>query len=155
RLRQWTQAESERRQGARAGARRWLYPALVLASITAIAAFAVMRLLPRDDLVALTSADRASDQASSVAAVEADTAIWRAVVEEAVENIDLSDGTLRLHVKRPPGGRRVIVRVPDGEIEDLGTIFHVVVREGRTASVGVDEGRVTIRIHGLAPLTIS
>ncbi len=92
--------------------------------------------------------------ASSLASLEGDAAQWRSVVEDAVENIDLSDGTLRLHVKRQPGGRRVVVRVPDGEIEDLGTIFHVVVRDGHTALVGVDEGSVTIRLRGLKTITL-
>lgn len=91
---------------------------------------------------------------SSVASLEADAARWRSVVDEAVEKIDLSDGTLRLRVNKKPGGKRVIVRVPDGEIEDLGTVFHVVVRDGRTARVGVDEGSVTIRLHGMAPIVI-
>jgi TolA-binding protein len=67
----------------------------------------------------------------------------------------LSEGTLRRDVQRKPGGRRVVVRVPDGEIEDLGTIFHVVVNRGRTERVGVDEGRVTIRLTDKTPITIS
>ena len=80
---------------------------------------------------------------------------WSTTPSPDVEHIDLSDGTLRLRIKQQAGSRRVVVRVPDGEIEDLGTIFHVSVTQGRTQRVGVDEGLVTIRLRGMAPFTIS
>ena len=80
---------------------------------------------------------------------------WSKTTAGDVEVVDLSDGTLRLHVKHQPGSKRVVVHVPDGEIEDLGTIFHVVVAHGRTQRVGVDEGRVTIRLGHMTPITIS
>lgn len=92
--------------------------------------------------------------ASSVSSVTADNARWRSSVDAAVESIILEDGTLRLHVNRQPGSKRVIVRVPDGEIEDMGTIFEVVVREHRTVAVRVDDGRVTLRLATMAPLTL-
>jgi hypothetical protein len=80
---------------------------------------------------------------------------WSKTTEGETERVDLTDGTLSLRVRKAPNGKRVIVRVPDGEIEDLGTVFHVVVRDGLTQRVGVDEGRVTIRLTHATPITIS
>lgn len=80
---------------------------------------------------------------------------WSKTTDGETERVDLMDGTLSLRVRKAPNGKRVLVRVPDGEIEDLGTVFHVVVRDGRTERVGVDEGRVTIRLTNAAPITIS
>ena len=80
---------------------------------------------------------------------------WTKRTEGETERVDLSDGTLRLRVSKAPNGRKVIVRVPDGEIEDLGTVFYVVVGDGVTRRVGVDEGRVTIRLTNAAPITLA
>lgn len=91
---------------------------------------------------------------SSVASVVADNAQWRTVSDDLVEHVDLSDGRLRLNVQRKPNSRRVIVRVPDGEIEDMGTVFDVLVRDGHTVKVGVDEGSVSMRLSGMMPVTI-
>jgi hypothetical protein len=104
---------------------------------------------------------KATDETSSVApkttvdAIDEGGARWTRHAEGEVERVDLEDGTLRLRVHRLPGGKRVIVRVPDGEIEDQGTVFHVVVRNGVTQRVGVDEGRVTVRLRSAATLTLS
>ncbi|HEY3666761.1 MAG TPA: hypothetical protein VGL19_12200, partial [Polyangiaceae bacterium] len=51
-------------------------------------------------------------------------------------------------------GRRVIVAVPDGQIEDLGTVFDVRVSDGHTTHVAVSEGRVSVHLAGLAPLSL-
>jgi hypothetical protein len=77
----------------------------------------------------------------------------RAIVGDA-EIVELADGTLRLHVQRPAGGRRVVVKVPDGEIEDLGTVFEVVVNDGHAQRIGVHEGRVVVRLSDASPVTI-
>ena len=76
---------------------------------------------------------------------------WSIHQDDATEHVDLLDGSLAIRVRRPSGGRRVVVRVPDGEIEDIGTVFHVTVAEGRTSRVHVDEGRVLVRIGATAP----
>lgn len=76
------------------------------------------------------------------------------VVEGDVERFDLREGALGLAVQRGPGGARVVVHVPDGEIEDLGTVFHVVVADGHTTRVRVEVGRVTLRLVGAPPRTL-
>ena len=54
----------------------------------------------------------------------------------------LRDGTLDLSVQRARGDSGVVVIVPDGEIEDVGTRFQVAVHDGVTAAISVSEGAV-------------
>lgn len=62
-----------------------------------------------------------------------------------VEHVTLLDGTVRFAVTHEGAGpHKLLVKVPDGEVEDIGTTFYVTVREGRTVRVGVDEGRVVV-----------
>jgi hypothetical protein len=62
--------------------------------------------------------------------------------------LTLRAGSLDVRVRRAAEGRRVLVRTPDAEIEDIGTTFHVAVDESRTRSVRVREGRVVLRRDG-------
>jgi TolA-binding protein len=43
----------------------------------------------------------------------------------------------------------VVFRVPDGQIEDIGTTFAVTVQNGQTQRVVVDEGAVLLRLNGM------
>jgi TolA-binding protein len=49
----------------------------------------------------------------------------------------------------------VLVVLPDGELEDIGTTFSVTVDGGRTTRVRVEEGSVVLRLNGRAPLTVT
>lgn len=84
----------------------------------------------------------------------ADGARFTRTTEAAVDRFELADGTLRLRVQRPPGGRRVLVVVPDGEIEDVGTAFEVLVAARHTRRVSVHEGRVIVRLARRSPVTV-
>lgn len=75
-------------------------------------------------------------------------------VRDGAERFDLQEGTLRLRVRRTPTSHRVLVTTPDGEIEDIGTLFDVAVADGHTERVGVEEGRVVLRLANAPPLTI-
>ncbi len=88
-------------------------------------------------------------------AVDEGGAQWTQRSDGEIDRIDLKDGTLRLRVKKARGGNRLVVHVPDGEIEDVGTTFHVVVSDGRTERVAVDEGRVVLYLLNRAPITLS
>ena len=79
---------------------------------------------------------------------------WSTYRDGVVERVDLLDGSLAIRMSAPSGGRRVVVRVPDGEIEDIGTVFHVTVANGRTSRVHVDEGRVIVPIGAAAPILL-
>ncbi|MFO0728327.1 MAG: FecR domain-containing protein [Myxococcota bacterium] len=69
-----------------------------------------------------------------------------------VERVELVDGRLRIAVRDP--ARHVRISVPDGVIEDLGTVFHVWVANGRTEEVDVEEGQVVLRLQGRPPQTV-
>ena len=85
---------------------------------------------------------------------EAGTRYTRSV-EGDVERFDLVEGTLHLRVRRPAGGRRVVVKVPDGEIEDVGTEFDVVVADGRTERIEVEEGRVLVTLDRAQAISLT
>lgn len=59
--------------------------------------------------------------------------------------VELVDGEFDFDVNHRDGEPRLLVRVPDGEIEDIGTKFHVSVSHGRTVRVSVTEGEVELR----------
>jgi hypothetical protein len=80
---------------------------------------------------------------------------WSRHSARNLERIDLNDGALSVVVRRSPHDPRVVVRVPEGEIEDLGTVFKVTVRVGRTAEISVSQGTVVFRRTGLADLRLS
>lgn len=64
------------------------------------------------------------------------------------ELIELRRGQLELAVEHGGGARRLLVKTPDLEIEDQGTVFTVRVADGVTQLVAVAQGRVAIRGAG-------
>lgn len=80
---------------------------------------------------------------------------WSRHHAQNLERIDLDDGALSVAVRRSPRDPRVVVRVPEGEIEDLGTVFKVTVRAGRTAEISVSQGVVVFRRPGKVDLRLS
>jgi hypothetical protein len=70
------------------------------------------------------------------------------------EIVSLTRGTLSVQVDHRAGTGRLLVELPDGELEDIGTTFSVSVEGGRTTGVAVDEGRVVLRLRGQPPVTI-
>jgi len=79
---------------------------------------------------------------------------WSTYDEGKLRRIDLLEGTLALRIDRPASGKRVVVRVPDGEIEDTGTTFRVAVKDGRTSAVEVDDGSVVVKLEGMPAITL-
>lgn len=104
-------------------------------------------------VVATTSPPPSAD--AVVEAAQEGAVRWTRTTTSEAQQIILDDGTLRVRVRRPPGSKRVIVRVPDGELEDIGTVFFVTVVHGRTQRVGVDEGRVVVRLAGSSQFVLS
>jgi len=76
------------------------------------------------------------------------SAQWHENRADDEQRVVLLDGRLALVVQRPVGAPRLVVQVPDGEIEDIGTTFHVAVAGGRTVEVAVASGRVILRLRG-------
>jgi len=80
---------------------------------------------------------------------------WSQTSEPAQQLIALEHGVLwtRITHKRPHPP--VVFRVPDGQIEDVGTTFTVAVRGDQTQRVAVDEGTVVVRLRGLADMRLT
>jgi hypothetical protein len=64
-----------------------------------------------------------------------------------VDYVDLEDGQLGVAFTRSLK-RSLVMRVPDGEVRDVGTVFRVTVRAGRTRAVSVSEGAVVLHRPG-------
>ncbi len=74
---------------------------------------------------------------------------WSRSATAGGETLVLRAGQLRVAVRHRAADGRVVVRLPDGELVDVGTVFVVRVNDGRTDRVSVEEGRVSLRLSGL------
>jgi anti-sigma factor ChrR (cupin superfamily) len=81
-------------------------------------------------------------------------AVWSEHQDGDLERIQLVRGKLWVHVSHTTGGGRLVIELPDGELEDIGTTFAVQAADGRTARVTVDEGRVVLRLRGKPSVTL-
>jgi TolA-binding protein len=88
--------------------------------------------------------------------VRADSdAVWSQRHTGAQQQVTLRHGGLFVRVEhRSAQERPLLVVLPDGELEDIGTVFSVHVRDGRTTRVWVREGSVRLRIRGAEPVTV-
>lgn len=82
--------------------------------------------------------------------------VWSKHADGEAERIVLDQGTLAIHVDHAASGRRrLIVVLPDGELEDIGTTFTVSAGGGHTRQVVVQEGSVLLRVRGAAPVAVN
>ena len=92
---------------------------------------------------------------ASSAVVHADTtAVWTERMVGERENVVLERGALWIDVDHSSGEGRLLVVLPDGEMEDIGTTFMVSAEDGRTTRVAVEEGHVVLRLRGQAPIAL-
>jgi hypothetical protein len=143
-----TQLASQRSSGGgRSGVRyRLLWPMSLVA--LAVGCFLVWRVRP----------GTAPMHAAASAVVHGDdSATWSVRTEGNREEVTLQRGSLWIHVDHTSqaGSHRLLVVLPDGELEDIGTIFTVSAEHGRTTRVAVAEGSVVLRIRGQRPITIA
>lgn len=94
-----------------------------------------------------------SDAAHAVepphAVIHADSATaWSDRMENKREVVTLEHGALWIHVEHRPGTRRLLVVLPDGELEDTGTTFSISADGGHTTRVAVRQGSVVLRLRG-------
>jgi hypothetical protein len=80
---------------------------------------------------------------------------WSRHLDLGAEWIELTEGHFRVEIREHSATRRVFVTVPDGHIDDLGTIFDVVISGGVTTEVRVAEGRVAIHLRGRADVILA
>jgi hypothetical protein len=89
------------------------------------------------------------------AVVRADNAAaWSNQFEGDREEVLLEHGALWIHVDHGAGHRRLVVVLPDGELEDTGTTFTVAAENGHTTRVAVAEGSVMLRLRGEPPVRV-
>jgi hypothetical protein len=72
-------------------------------------------------------------------------AAWSERIEGRLWRLRLEAGTIRLAVHHRPGEPRLVVDVPDGQIEDQGTRFSVTVELNQTTRIDVEQGTVVFR----------
>ena len=121
-------------------ARSWLAPAAVAALAAAL-------------VVIWRGHPTVEPAPSARASVRADAAAtWsRRLGGGGREEITLLHGLLHIHVDHPgaEGGERpLLVLLPDGELEDVGTTFTVIADDAHTTRVAVEDGRVVLRLRG-------
>lgn len=73
---------------------------------------------------------------------------WSDRMQKNREVVVLERGALWIHVEHRPGTRRLLVVLPDGELEDTGTTFSISADAGHTTRVAVREGSVVLRLRG-------
>jgi len=83
-----------------------------------------------------------------------DAAAWSERLDGDREEVLLEHGSLWIHVDHGSGHRRLVVILPDGQLEDTGTTFTVAAENGRTTRVAVEEGSVVLRLRGARSVTI-
>ena len=92
---------------------------------------------------------------ASSAVVHADsTAVWVKRMVGDRENLVLERGALWIHVDHSAREGRLLVVLPDGELEDIGTTFAVTADDGHTTRVAVQEGHVVLRLRGQAAIAL-
>jgi hypothetical protein len=81
---------------------------------------------------------------------------WSRRIDGSLERIVLERGALSIRVDPALAldHRRLLVVLPDGELEDIGTTFTVSADAGRTTRVSVQSGSVVLRLRGQPPLAL-
>jgi FecR-like protein/putative zinc finger protein len=121
---------------------RVLWPVAVAALVFAILLFPRVR--PAE----------APTHASSPVVHADSTAMWAERMVGNRENVVLERGALWIHVGHSSGEGRLLVVLPDGELEDIGTTFTVSADDGHTTRVAVEEGHVVLRLRGRAAIAL-
>jgi hypothetical protein len=95
-------------------------------------------------------------EAAAPAVVHADPATaWSDGLDGDREVVTLDHGALSIRVDHATNARKLLVVLPDGELEDTGTTFTVSADNGRTTRVAVQEGSVLLRLRDQPPVALS
>ena len=78
---------------------------------------------------------------------------WSERTSRELDQVDLSEGAATFTV-HPHGLRRVVIQLPDGEVEDIGTVFEIRVSEQHTRHISVSVGRISVRLRGHPAFTL-
>ena len=131
-------------------AKMWLSFVAVAAVLSAVGAFALSRhtALPQPLPVVARAPDPITIRADS-------SAQWSRQTDGLVDKIVLKTGALSIQVNHAQLGRRLLVILPDGELEDIGTTFSVSTDVGHTTRVTVQSGTVVLRLHHSPALALA
>jgi hypothetical protein len=131
-------------------AKTWLGLVAVAAVLSAVGVFVLSRhsALPPALPALSTGPDPITIRADS-------SAQWSRQSEGQVDKIVLKTGTLSIHIDHAQSGRRLLVILPDGELEDIGTTFSVSTDAGHTTRVTVQSGTVVLRLHHSPALALA
>jgi len=133
-----------------ANVKRWL--ALGIAVLACVAMLVALRSPAPKPAAVIPPAPAAAEPV----VVHADNgAQWSRQAENQRETIRLQSGALSIHVDHRASPRRLLVLLPDGELEDIGTTFSVSADAGQTTHVSVEEGSVVLRLQGRPPLALA
>jgi hypothetical protein len=130
--------------------------ALVAAAAVVLALFGARRFANKAVPVAQPAPAPAADMLASEIEVRAmPETRWSKRSEPPVELIALEQGALWTKITHKHPHPPVLFRVPDGQIEDIGTTFTVAVQGGETQRVAVEDGAVLVRLRGLKEIHLS
>lgn len=87
-------------------------------------------------------------EGATVQVTEGTAADWSRDTSAEAQRVTLREGAIELRIKRAAEDPPFFVVVPDGEIQDVGTVFRVEVKGGVTTSIEVSEGAVVFRRPG-------
>ena len=97
---------------------------------------------------------RPDDTVENVDVRAESAAKWSRSLEGELERITLENGTLAIQVDHSASLRKLLVVLPDGELEDIGTTFSVTASAGHTTQVSVQDGQVVLRLGGAPPRSL-
>ncbi len=133
--------------------------AVACAAAVLIAVFAMATRSPAPASLALAPIGGAFSSATPApftASVHASSsAVWTQRRDALTETIALDTGTIVVAVRAQRPDERLLVALPDGEIEVRGTVFEVTVNAGKTLAVDVREGLVALRLRGAGEALLS
>jgi hypothetical protein len=132
--------------------RRWTGVGTLVGS--ALVVIAVLSTFRGHRAAPIAASENATGPADDVVVIAPEPARWSRADHGPETRLELDDGELDVHVKHHGDPHGLLVKLPDGELRDIGTTFRVRVREGRTVSVVVREGAVVFRRDGASPVLV-
>jgi hypothetical protein len=134
---------------------RWGFAPAALACSALVLVLASGRRAPQQAAAVSTAVGPSPGPSPEPISIRADSgAKWSRKAQDQVETIRLEAGALSIRVDHTTAARRLLVILPDGELEDVGTTFSVSADAGRTTHVSVQEGRVILRLQDESPRTL-
>jgi hypothetical protein len=79
---------------------------------------------------------------------------WRELRTGKLTRVELTEGEAAFKIHRTSPAESVTVVLPDGEIEDLGTVFSVSVYGQKTTRISVSQGRILVRLRARPELLL-